>query len=71
MSPDVLVKITSTCPGHQILLQGETGRELAGYMVEFTAQAVSEGEYKIALGDTVCKVSCFCICSAVNRGLVK
>lgn len=71
MSPAVLVKITSTCPEHEILLQGETGRELAGYRIELTAQALSEGEYKIALADKACKVSCFCICSAVNRGLVK
>lgn len=71
MSPAVLVKITSTCPGHQILLQEEAGGELAGYRIELTAQAVSEGEYKIALAEKVCKVSCFCICSAVNRGLVK
>lgn len=67
----MLVKITSTCPEHQILLQGETGGEPAGYRIELTAQAGSEGECKIALADRVCKVSCFCICSAVNRGLVK
>lgn len=71
VSPAVLVQIFTTCPEHQILLQEEAGGELARYGIELTAQAVSEGEYKTAWAVKVCKVSCFCICSAVNRGLVK
>lgn len=35
------------------------------------AQAGREGKYKIALGNKGCKISCFCICSAINRGNVK